>query len=908
MGRSCRLQRKFKSDRFLYVQVPSFRNSEVPRFPEKDRKQIEFYWKQWLTREHDFLGRKWRAFHLEPVDNKKKKGKKNSPAEDNTDKRIVMFATEGLDIDQPIYLGEMINWFFPFKDNINQSFCKAFARLDLGLSQTTPTLTFLPSQIRYVKDVIADGTLEDTVYDDGNIKDWPKSYPQNTVMNDGCASISVGAAVRIWQIIRKITNSDESMPSAFQGRIGGAKGVWMVSGEPSSAHPNDHDIWIEVSKSQLKFEPHPEDLSDNAAYDPHRLTFDHVNHSRRSVSADLHISYIPILVNRGVPLDVITSLTVSQLDAEQEELIQLLPRTDLLYHWIHREGRSTSGPDGPPWQAAMFASLPDQIKHLLESGFLPEQEPYLSDCLRRFIRKRQEWMESKLRIPLSRSTFVIGVADPFGILKPGEIHMEFSTPFVDESTGIRFRSLKNMDILVSRQPACRRSDIQKVRAVQRAELSHLIDVVVFPSKGQFPLAGKLQGGDYDGDTFWLCWDQDIVKHFRNAPPPIESPDPAKYGIKKDNRKLFEVMDSNDLNTVNDFLREALDFRIAPSLLGRVTNLAEKIAYKQNRAVSKSINTVHDMHDLLVDAPKNGYLFTDKDYNDFTRTFLNGPEPKDPAYKQAMKDCAESSDKKEKNDVDPRERDYKHNKENAIDFLYFDVVRSHDVVTLKKVKEFLCKEFGDDPDPSLQYPYLHLRKHSSEAVQAELNTLHENLKAVERKWLDNTNAKEKKPTWFSDTVETCYSMYCSILPQDADHPDIKPWVHPYQRPQYSIWEEIRAAAFYTGFPYRHKLVWYLAGKQLAEVKAATCMGSTSIVPKIKAIMKPKMPMVLRSEDDWESDDEEENALGVWTGTPVAQRFSDPTTFSASGRATGDSQSTKNGATVDYPKLPKLGRGQ
>jgi hypothetical protein len=273
----------------------------------------------------------------------------------------------------------------------------------------------------------------------------------------------------------------------------------------------------------------------------------------------------------------------------------------------------------------------------------------------------------------------------------------------------------------------------------------------------------------------------------------------------------------------------------------------------------------------------------------------------------MKDCAESSDKKEKNDVDPRERDYKHNKKNAIDFLYFDVVRSHDVATLKKVKEFLCKEIGDDPDPSLQYPYLHLRKHSSGAVQAELNILLENLKAVERRWLNSTNAKEKKPTWFSDAVETCYSMYCSILPQDADHPDIKPWVHPYQRPQYSIWEEIRAAAFYTEFPKRHKPVWYLAGKQLAEVKAATCMGSTSIVPKIKAIMKPKLPKVLRSEDDWESDDEEEDVLGVWTGTPVAQRFWDPTTFSANGRATGGSHSTNNGATVDYPKLPKLGRG-
>ena len=39
-----------------------------------------------------------------------------------------------------------------------------------------------------------------------------------------------------------------------------------------------------------------------------------------------------------------------------------------------------------------------------------------------------------------------------------------------------------------------------MRAVYKSELGHLSDVVVFPSKGSYPLAAKLQGGDYDGDT------------------------------------------------------------------------------------------------------------------------------------------------------------------------------------------------------------------------------------------------------------------------------------------------------------------------------------------------------------------------------------------------------------------------
>ena len=39
----------------------------------------------------------------------------------------------------------------------------------------------------------------------------------------------------------------------------------------------------------------------------------------------------------------------------------------------------------------------------------------------------------------------------------------------------------------------------QVKAVYKLQLRHMKDVIVFPTKGQIPLASKLQGGDYDGD-------------------------------------------------------------------------------------------------------------------------------------------------------------------------------------------------------------------------------------------------------------------------------------------------------------------------------------------------------------------------------------------------------------------------
>lgn len=79
------------------------------------------------------------------------------------------------------------------------------------------------------------------------------------------------------------------------------------------------------------------------------------------------------------------------------------------------------------------------------------------------------------------------VADPLAILEEGEVHIAFSTPFDQEFM------LHDIDLLVARHPAALPSDVQKVRAVFKIELKNFQDVIVFPSKGDRPLAEKLSG-------------------------------------------------------------------------------------------------------------------------------------------------------------------------------------------------------------------------------------------------------------------------------------------------------------------------------------------------------------------------------------------------------------------------------
>jgi hypothetical protein len=207
-----------------------------------------------------------------PVKNNKTKTRQRDAIHD---KKIVLFATSGCGISATVSIGEMLNWFLSFAHNGHQSFCKIFARYDLGLSRTIPTLVFKPSQIKRIPDILSNGERESVEFDDPRLQ-W-QTVPAGQVMNDGCALISVAAARQIWKCYRETMGmrGAQALPSTFQGRIGGAKGMWIVSGESFSKDPDDLEIWIQINDSQLKFNPHEEDLLDT----PLRLRFAHIVHT-----------------------------------------------------------------------------------------------------------------------------------------------------------------------------------------------------------------------------------------------------------------------------------------------------------------------------------------------------------------------------------------------------------------------------------------------------------------------------------------------------------------------------------------------------------------------------------------------------------------------------------------------------
>jgi hypothetical protein len=837
--------------------VPPLYSNKPERFTHPQMQDIQSGFNSWLLETHSFLGRRWRVFHIQPV---KKKGEARK--DDTADLRLVLFAIDGIGIERPLHIGQMLNDFIPLDDNKDQNFCKALARIGLGLSKTTPTLTFKPSQIRRKPDTYSDGTAEATEFNDPRLS-WHERPDKPPVMNDGCSRMSVGAALKIWNMYREATHTKDAFPSAMQGRIGGAKGMWIISGEPQSRKPEDLDIWIEVTDSQLKFEPPWEDRADERPFNKHRLTFNLVKYSHANGPTDLHISFIPILIDRGVPRDVVAKLMTDHLDNDREELLDMVSDPVRLYNGVTKQSPVETDPANVRWQAALPVSLPDKIKLLLRSGFNPEQAPYLAKTFTKHLVNQQTWAEQKLRAPLGKATFMYGVTDPTGLLRPGEVHVQFSTPFFDEYTGISYRNLNGLEVLLARQPACRRSDIQKVRVVSRPELSHLVDCIVFPTRGEYPLAGKLQGGDYDGDIFWTCWEDCLVQPFRNAPAPMTPPDPEQYGIKTDRRRLCEVMNTANLSSVDGLLKEGFKFRMAPSLLGKATNFLEMVAYHLNRISSPQIDALCDVHDLLVDAAKQAYIFTENDYMNLIRFNLKCGNPKKPAYKKAMEANAKA---KENEQGKPDDAKIKYKKENVLDYLFFDVFHKHNIDTMTQFKSKLCKE--DDDDPDLQLPYLQLRNRAGVELKAELEKLVRGFPDIQHKWNSCfANSQAMSMEGYLKALDSCYEAFRALQPspssRSARSSEIEPLLYRYYGSSHPVtWETIRASAFYCTYPKKHSLVWHMAGRELARLKARSLPGTHDVVAPIFASLKPKplkTPKPEEDEDGYASDEEFEGAL-------------------------------------------------
>ncbi|KAH0558372.1 hypothetical protein GP486_004968 [Trichoglossum hirsutum] len=749
----------------------------------------------WLVKgNHEFLGREWKAFYLKMNKGKAKLGAEKDPTSKWS---VYFFAVDGCDfvegtnppakgepveIHSRMSLREMLEWYMPFEPNKDITCCKSFARLAFG-----STLVFRPEEVIRIKDTFSNAG-------------------EGKVMNDGCARISRPAACAIAEKLCL----DGSTPSVFQGRIAGAKGLWMVdpSRSPRSNTHGDRGYWIEITDSQWKFEGHPTDLH---LPDDDRITFEVNAWSKPLRAASLNFQLLPILECQGVPRQIIEKYSRDDLESKVSGLMESLEDPVAFRKWIHDNGDSIEERvknQGVQFQGGVPLSTSERISWFLESGFNVGGCAYLRELARSEVKKYCDSLKNKVHFEVGQSTYAYCVADPLGVLEEGEVHFGFSTTFKDPRSGFQDTLLHDIDVLVARLPALLPSDVQKV---------------------------------------WVCWDSEFVADFKNAPLPEAKPLSEQleyYGIKQDMLKLTSLPSNPDERTFQ-FIRHGFRVNLEESLLGICTNFHEKFCYHHGSIESPEAIALAVLLGLLVDREKQGYVFTDEEWQRF-RSKISRPMLPRPAY---------------------REGDKSRQTEHIIDRVLFRVAYP----IIEKVLEDFQGRFGDNPlwdsdlaklwkqegdaagrdvritdqeDGAARRDGRVLDQEDEAAgrnvkVRKVLSQLARDVDAVWDYWV----ARSKEDSDFPARVWQAHDRFQRILPMEVDHPLVDRWREDAMRNANSHWRLLRASAAY----YRHhkgNLVWWLAGKELGQLKALASCEFHMVVKPIHASYIPDKSYVRR----------------------------------------------------------------
>lgn len=848
LDHSHRLGRRFGFDRFFRLLLPLTGDRDSMDWLRCDSDTARETVIDWIaTTSHGILGRQWKALW---IDDHATLSRGKAAVRKDEAKEILLFAENGLDFGRsgqrwptkgelvkahtPLRVEGMIDWFIRCDQNRDSSYLKLFARISQGLSKTVRTVVFTPSQIRWRKQDVISPTNSDEV------------------MNDGCDIISAAAARQVARIL----NIDGHIPSAFQARIAGAKGVWIVDPRDTydSLLPSDaRSIFISITPSQVKFRSDPTDLERKADRDTEdRVTFEVLKYSSGVCSRTLNTELITILEAQGVPRATFESHLRRYLSAAIEEQKEVIRDRLLFRKWVYDKYSLIAKDDRAARSGSLPAARSDQMSLLLDAGFHPQECYFLNQLAQQAFKDQCERLRDRYRIPLGRSAYTFCVPDMTQTLEEGTVHLAFSRMFVDEASGFQGTALEDIDILVARHPANRPFDIQKVRAVANPALSRLKDVIVFPTRGRMPLAQKLSGGDYDGDEIWICWEPDIVSQFHNANEPTE-PAIEELGITRETAKFCDLGPREDVNgAISEMLRRSFHFCAGREMLGTCTNYYRRLCYSTLSLQEKGPVWIASLLGHLVDRKKQGNRFTMEDWERLrARKDLVPKAPREPAYSTG-----------------DRNKQTRH----VLDFLRFKVMEP--VVEEASRQLHHLGEGVKDFDEDLVRYWKRAKEEarSNCQVKAVLDKLVADLKTMKENWGCKLGARidaGQQPE-FIRIVRQIYERFNKLLPPETDdQPLISRWRAHANDSQYSEWKLLRAAAAYSaGGSYHSTFCWYIAGTQLAYIKCISTDRMRTVDQEMYASYKPDAKFLRNrasvqttavSDEDWDSENDEYGSM-------------------------------------------------
>ncbi|KAI0102379.1 RdRP-domain-containing protein [Nemania sp. FL0031] len=350
-----------------------------------------------------------------------------------------------------------------------------------------------------------------TTIDPKRCEDIPDVEDDSYVFTDGCGLISPRLNQDLSRRLGLSFRDKRYSPSVMQIRYLGYKGV--VTLDPRMKDP--HTL-LKFRKSMKKFSGGKD------------MSFAVVEYSKPYVFGHLNDEVVILLHSLGISAD-----TLLRKQSEHFEFLE----------------NATKDPR-VAFRFLCYLNNPNLAeKVLMESleSTRAEIAKLVNTEKGRMLSKRDT---QRCRILVPKSRLLFGVCDAWGVLKEGECHVKITT----DENGLP-QTLKNAHVLVTRNPCLHPGDLQKFKVVYRPELSHLVDCIVFPIRGKRPSADMMSGGDLDGDTFFVCWDEDLM--------PSKLSDPALYPGVREPLSFKPISDEDRLQFFSQYSSVSL---------GRVKNL------------------------------------------------------------------------------------------------------------------------------------------------------------------------------------------------------------------------------------------------------------------------------------------------------------------------------------------------
>lgn len=319
--------------------------------------------------------------------------------------------------------------------------------------------------------------------------------------NGHCFSDGVGTLTK--RLARELSKELrlKHIPSAFQVRLGGCKGMLSVAPESSSTTSALKRVLVRPSMRKFRSE------------------YTGLNIVGYAVAYPMYLNrqIIPILRYLGATDESFMALLTDMLSILQTALDESSAAVILLTRFCgelsadHSTAMHSMKQDGndertEELEMSVFSSLQSVrvAAYALEAGFQHRNDRLLQSIVYAVISKLTLDIIRKARIFVEKAVCLIGIIDETGLLKNNEVFVKYT----DRRTGSI--QVLERDVAVGRNPSLHPGDIRVLQAVNIPQLQYLTDVIVFSQQGERPKFVDMSGGDLDGDIYFVIFDDSLM--------------------------------------------------------------------------------------------------------------------------------------------------------------------------------------------------------------------------------------------------------------------------------------------------------------------------------------------------------------------------------------------------------------